>query len=161
MKEELKAAYDAARVDPESLKILAVALSRETGTLTVEVERSTRLTSDEQVSTWETEIRALIGAYAVSFVYREAAPAPVAHAATSKKKNEVEVPIPENGAIFGRPIPQSAENRSIFELDGESGDVAVFVGRLVSAELRDDWSQRVKRPNCRVLFSVTDLNDSI
>ena len=161
MKEELKAAYDAARVDPETLKILSVALSRETGTLTVEVERSARLASDDKVSAWEQEIRTLIPAYAVSFVYREASPAPAAHAAPPKKKNEIEVPIPENGAIFGRPIPQSAENVSIFELDGESGDSVVFVARLVSSELRDDWSQRVKRPNCRVLFNVTDLNDSI
>ena len=141
MKEELKAAYDAARVDPEGLKILAVALSRETGALTVEVERSSRLASDAQVAAWEQEIRTLISAYAVSFVYREAA-APVV-SAPPKKKNEVEVPFPENGAIFGRPIPQSAENVSIFELDGESGDTAVFVVRLVSAEIRDDWSQRV------------------
>ena len=65
------------------------------------------------------------------------------HAAAPKKKNEVEVPIPENGAIFGRPIPQTAENVSIFELDGESGETSVFVGRLVSAELRDDWSSSV------------------
>ena len=70
MKEELKAAYDAARVDPETLKILSVALSRETGTLTVEVERSARLASDDKVSAWEQEIRTLIPAYAVSFVYR-------------------------------------------------------------------------------------------
>ncbi len=160
MKEELKAAYDAARVDPETMKILSVALSRETGVLTVEVERNSRLASDAQVSEWEQQIRALIGAYTVSFSYREAA-APVSHAATPKKSNEVEVPIPENGAIFGRPIPQNAENVSICELDGESGQTAVFVGRLVSSELRDDWSQRVKRPNCRALFNVTDLNDSI
>ena len=160
MKEELKAAYDAARVDPEGLRIQAVALSRESGVLTVEVERNARLVSDDRIAAWEQEIRALIPAYTVSFVYREAAPAPVAHAAP-KKKNEVEVPIPENGAIFGRPIPASAQNVSIFELDGESGDSVVFVGRLVSAELRDDWSQRVKRPNCRAVFNVTDLNDSV
>ena len=160
MKEELKAAYDAARVDPEGLRIQAVALSRESGVLTVEVERNARLVSDDRIAAWEQEIRALIPAYTVSFAYREAAPAPVAHAAP-KKKNEVEVPIPENGAIFGRPIPASAQNVSIFELDGESGDSVVFVGRLVSAELRDDWSQRVKRPNCRAVFNVTDLNDSV
>lgn len=161
MKEELKAAYEAARVDPQALHITAVALSRESGVLTVEVERNARLAADERVQAWENEIRALIGAYTVSFVYREAAPEPLVHAAAPKKKNEVEVPIPENGAIFGRPIPQTAENVSIFELDGESGETSVFVGRLVSAELRDDWSQRVKRPNCRALFNVTDLNDSI
>ncbi len=137
MKDELKAAYDAARVDPEALRILSVALSREDGCLTVEVERNARLAADDRLATWEREIRALIPAYTVSFVYREAAVVPVAPK-PSKKKNEVEVPIPENGAIFGRPIPQSAENVSIFELDGESGDTVVFVGRLVSCELRDD-----------------------
>ena len=89
MKEELKAAYDAARVDPQALHITAVALSRESGVLTVEVERNARLAADERVQAWENEIRALIGVYTVSFVYREAAPEPVVHAAAPKKKNEV------------------------------------------------------------------------
>ncbi len=101
MKDELKAAYDAARVDPEALRILSVALSREDGCLTVEVERNARLAADDRLAAWEREIRALIPAYTVSFVYREAAVVPVAPK-PSKKKNEVEVPIPENGAIFAR-----------------------------------------------------------
>ena len=161
MKEELKAAYDAAHVDPETLGIRGVSLSRETGVLTIEVERSARFSDEAAVAAWEQAIRSMIPAYEVAFVYHEAAPAPVVHAAPPKKKNEVEVPVPENGAIFGRPIPQTAETVSVFELEGETGESAVFVARLISCELRDDWSQRVKRPNCRVLFNVTDLNDSV
>ena len=161
MKEELKAAYDAAHVDPESLGIRGVSLSRETGVLTIEVERSARFSDEAATAAWEQAIRSLIPAYEIAFVYREAAPVAVARAVPPKKKNEVEVPIPGNNAIFGRPIPQTAENVSIFELEGDSGESRVFAGRLVSSELRDDWSQRVKRPNCRVLFNVTDLNDSV
>lgn len=161
MKEELKATYDAARVEPSALFIRSVLLTRESGTLLIEAERNPRLVSDAALAAWEGEIRALIPAYTVAFSYTETKPEPVRAAAPKSKKDEVEVPIPENGVILGRPIPQSAEAVGICELEADSGDAYVFVGRLVSAELRDDWSQRVKKPNCRVQFNVTDLNDSI
>ncbi len=161
MKEELKAAYDAARVDPAALLIRSVSLTRESGTLLVEAERNPRLASDAATALWEQQIRALIPAYTVSFSYTETKPEPVHTSAPKQKKNEVEAPIPENGVLYGRPIPQTAEDVTICELDPENGAAEVFTGRVISTELRDDWSQRVKRPNCRALFNVTDLNDSI
>ena len=161
MKEELKAAYDTAQVKTEWLTIRSVALARETQTLTVTVDRVAKCTNDASVSRWETAIRALLPAYSVLFVYNEIAPEPVRLTPPPKKKNEVEVDLPENGALYGKPIPTGTENRLICEIESDSEESVAFVGRLVSAELRDDWSTRVKRPNCRAQFNVTDNNDSV
>ena len=161
MKEELKAAYDAAHVKIEWLTIKSVQLLRETQTLSIAVDRVAKWTNAEAVSQWEAAIRALIPAYTVEFSYTDVAPEPVKVAAPPQKKNEVEVDLPENGAIFGKPIPSGAENRMICEIEADTDESVVFVGRLVSAELRDDWSQRVKRPNCRVQCNITDENDSV
>ncbi len=161
MKEELKAAYDAAQVKTEWLTIRNVCLSRETQTLTVTADRQKNLISEQACRTWEAEIRSLLPAYAVSFVYTDVEPERAAPKPLPKKKNEVDVPIPDNGVLLGKPIPEGAEEVSVFELSGEEETNAVFVGRLVSAEIRDDWSMRVKKPNCRVQFNVTDLSDSV
>lgn len=162
MKDELRAAYDAAHVKAEWLTIKNVCLSRETQTLTVTAERIVNLVPAEAVDAWEAAIRSLLPAYTVAFVYRDVEQErTVVQRPVPKKKNEVDVPLPENGVLLGKPIPEGAEEVSIFELNGEEETAAVFTGRLVSAEIRDDWSMRVKKPNCRVLFNVTDLNDSV
>ncbi len=162
MKEELKAAYDAACVKEEWLTIKGVCLSRDTQTLTVTADRTKNLVSEEANRAWETAIRSLLSAYTVVFVYHDVEPERVAVVKTvPQKKNEVDVPLPENGVLLGKSIPESAETVSIFELNGEEETNAVFCGRLVASEIRDDWSMRIKKPNCRVLFNVTDLNDSI
>jgi len=161
MKDELRAAYDAARVREEWLRIKSAELSRETQTLRITAERVPQNVPKESETVWEEAIRSLLDAYRVEFVYRDVEPQSVAAPVHPKKKNEVEAPFPENDAILGRPIPSGEKDVSIFELDGESGESACISGRLVSAELRDDWSQRVKKANCRVQFNVTDLNDSV
>ena len=161
MKEELQAAYDAAKVKTDWLTIKTVSLSRETQTLTVAVERTANTVSEQAQTAWEEAIRSLLTPYAVSFAYTDRAPERVVPKPLPQKKNEVDAPLPENGVLLGKAIPESETDVSVYELDPESGDAAAFTGRLVSAELRDDWSQRVKRPNCRVLFNVTDLNDSV
>ena len=161
MKEELKAAYDAAHVKIEWLIIREVCLSRETQTLTVSADRIQKLVSPEAQSAWEAQIRSLLPMYAISFAYHDVEPERIAPKPIPQKKNEVDVPLPENGNLLGKPIPENAEELSIFELDPEQETSAVFTGRLVSAEVRDDWSMRVKKPNCRVQFNVTDLNDSV
>ncbi|MBQ1566240.1 MAG: PHP domain-containing protein, partial [Clostridia bacterium] len=162
MKDELRAAYDAAHVKAEWLTIKNVCLSRETQTLTVTAERIVNLVPAEAVDAWEAAIRSLLPAYTVAFVYRDVEQErTVVQRPVPKKKNEVDVPLPENGVLLGKPIPEGTEEVSIFELNGEEETAAVFTGRLVSAEIRDDWSMRVKKPNCRVLFNVTDLNDSV
>ena len=161
MKEELKAAYDAAHVKTEWLTIRSVQLSRETQELTITADRIAKWVSANSVTEWEAAIRSLLPAYSVVFIYHDTEPEPARTAALPKKKNEVEADLPENGAIFGKPIPSGAENLSICEIVSDTDEPVVFVGRLVSAELRDDWSQRVKRANCRVQFNVTDLNDSV
>ena len=162
MKDELRAAYDAAHVKAEWVTIKNVCLSRETQTLTVTAERIVNLVPAEAVDAWEAAIRSLLPAYTVAFVYRDVEQErTVVQRPVPKKKNEVDVPLPENGVLLGKPIPEGAEEVSIFELNGEEETAAVFTGRLVSAEIRDDWSMRVKKPNCRVLFNVTDLNDSV
>ncbi len=161
MKEELKAAYDAAHLKTEWLKIRNVSLSRETQTLTVSADRMKNLIADEAIKAWETAIRSLLSPYAVVFSYRDVEPERIAVKPVPQKKNEVDVPIPENGVLLGKPIPEGAEELPIFELNGEEETKAVFSGRLVSVEIRDDWSMRQKKPNCRVQFNVTDLNDSI
>ena len=161
MKDELRAAYDAAHLKTEWLTIKNVCLSRDTQTLTVTAERKANLVSEQSVCAWETAIRSLLSAYTVSFVYHDVEPERIVQKPVPQKKNEVDVPLPENGVLLGKPIPEGEENVSIFELNGEEETAAVFTGRLVAAEIRDDWSMRVKKPNCRVLFNVTDLNDSI
>jgi DNA polymerase-3 subunit alpha (Gram-positive type) len=161
VKEELQAAYDAAKVKTDWLTIKTVSLSRETQTLTVAVERTANTVSEQAQTAWEEAIRSLLTPYAVSFAYTDRAPERVVPKPLPQKKNEVDAPLPENGVLLGKAIPESETDVSVYELDPESGDAAAFTGRLVSAELRDDWSQRVKRPNCRVLFNVTDLNDSV
>ncbi len=161
MKEELKAAYDAARVKTEWLTIKSVCLSRDSLTLTVTADRQKNIVSESACRTWEEEIRTLLPAYSVVFLYNEVEPERIASKPLPKKKNEVDVPIPDNGVLLGKPIPEGAEEVSVFELSGEEETSTVFVGRLVSAEVRDDWSMRVKKPNCRVQFNVTDLNDSV
>ena len=161
MKEELQAAYDKAKVRTDWLTIKTVSLSRETQTLSVAVERMANTVPEQAQTAWEEAIRSLLAPYAVSFAYADRMPERVVPKAVPQKKNEVDVPLPENGVLLGKPIPESEESIPVYELDPESDAAAVFTGRLVSAELRDDWSQRVKRPNCRVLFNVTDLNDSV
>ncbi len=161
MKEELRTAYDAAHLKSEWLTIKTVCLSRETQTLTVTAERMTKLVSKEASEKWEAAIRSLLSAYSVVFVYHDVEPERVVVKPAPQKKNEVDVPLPENGVLLGKPIPEGAEEVSIFELNGEEETSAVFTGRLVSSEIRDDWTMRVKKPNCRVQFNVTDLNDSI
>ena len=161
MKDELRTAYDAAHLKTEWLTIKNVSLTRETQTLTITADRMKNLVSEEAAAAWEGAIRTLLPAYTVLFEYRDTEPERVAVKAAPQKKNEVDVPIPDNGVLFGKPIPDGAEETAIFELDAENETAAVFTGRLVSAEIRDDWSMRVKKPNCRVLFNVTDLNDSV
>ncbi|MBQ6235645.1 MAG: PHP domain-containing protein, partial [Clostridia bacterium] len=161
MKEELKAAYDAAHLKADWLTIKSVSLSRETQTLTVSADRIKNLISDESLKAWEAAIRSLLSPYTVTFEYRDVEPERVAVKPVPQKKNEVDVPIPENGVLLGKPIPEGAEELPIFELNGEEETKAVVSGRLVSVEIRDDWSMRQKKPNCRVQFNVTDLNDSI
>ena len=161
MKEELKAAYDAAHLKTEWLTIRNVSLSRDTQTLTVSADRIKNLITDEASKAWETAIRSLLSPYTVVFGYHDVEPERVAPRPVPQKKNEVDVPIPENGVLLGKPIPEGAEELPIFELNGEEETKAVISGRLVSAEIRDDWSMRQKKPNCRVQFNVTDLNDSI
>lgn len=161
MKEELKAAYDAAGVKTDWLTIRSVCLSRETQTLTVTAERKANIVSESHCRAWEKAIKKLLPAYTVDFAYLDVVPERVAVKPAPVKKNEVDVPLPENGVLLGKPIPEGAEEVGICELSGEDETNAVFVGRLVSAEIRDDWSMRQKRPNCRVQFNVTDLNDSV
>jgi DNA polymerase-3 subunit alpha (Gram-positive type) len=161
VKEELQAAYDAANVKPDWLTIKTVSLSRETQTLSIAVERTQNTVPEQAQAAWEEAIRSLLSPYAVFFAYTDRVPERVVPKPVPQKKNEVDVPLPENGVLLGKPIPESEDAISVCELDPENDAAAVFTGRLVSAELRDDWSQRVKRPNCRVLFNVTDLNDSV
>ncbi|MBQ2201605.1 MAG: PHP domain-containing protein, partial [Clostridia bacterium] len=161
MKEELKAAYDAAHLTSDWLTIKNVSLSRETQTLTVTADRMKNLVSDEAISAWEAAIRSLLSAYTVRFAYRDVEPERVVSKPAPQKKNEVDVPLPENGILMGKPIPEGEELLPVYALNGEEETKAAFSGRLVSVEIRDDWSMRQKRPNCRVLFNVTDLNDSI
>ena len=161
MKEELQAAYDAANVKPDWLTIKTVSLSRETQTLSIAVERLTGTVSEQAQTAWEEAMRSLLSPYAVRFAYEDRVPERVVPKPVVQKKNEVDVPLPENGVLLGKPIPEGETEVPVFDLDAESGTAATFVGRLVSAELRDDWSQRVKRANCRVLFNVTDLSDSV
>ena len=162
MKEELRAAYDAAHIRTEWLTIKNVCLSRDTQTLTITVERTAKLVAKDACDTWEGAIRTILPMYAVQFEYRDVEPERVvAKPAAPQKKNEVDVPIPENGVLLGKPIPEGAEELPVYELRGEEETAAVFTGRLVSSEIRDDWSMRVKKPNCRVQFNVTDLSDSV
>ena len=162
MKEELRAAYDAAHIRTEWLTIKNVCLSRDTQTLTITVERTAKLVAKDACDTWEGAIRTILPMYAVQFEYRDVEPERVvAKPAAPQKKNEVDVPLPENGVLLGKPIPEGAEELPIYELRGEEETAAVFTGRLVSSEIRDDWSMRVKKPNCRVQFNVTDLSDSV
>ena len=161
MKEELKAAYDAAQLKTEWLMIRSVRLSREMQELTVTADRIVNRVSAYAQERWETAIRSLLSAYSVVFVYRDVEPEKIRPTAPSQKKNDTEVDLPENGVIFGKPIPSGSEVLSVCEIESDTDEPVVFVGRLVSAELRDDWSQRVKRANCRVQFNVTDRNDSV
>ena len=162
MKEELRAAYDAAHIRTEWLTIKNVCLSRDTQTLTITVERTAKLVAKDACDTWEGAIRTILPMYAVQFEYRDVEPERVvAKPAAPQKKNEVDVPLPENGVLLGKPIPEGAEELPVYELRGEEETAAVFTGRLVSSEIRDDWSMRVKKPNCRVQFNVTDLSDSV
>ena len=110
MKEELKAAYDAAHLKTEWLTIKGVSLSRETQTLTVSADRVRNLVSEEAICAWEKAIRSLLPAYAVVFEYRETEPERVVAKPAPQKKNEVDVPIPENGVLLGKPIPEGDED---------------------------------------------------
>ena len=120
MKEELKAAYDAAHVKTEWMTIKSVQLQRGTQTLFIAVDRIANVVSAETVSRWETELRALMPAYSIEFRYTDVEPEPVRVTAAPKKKNEVEVDLPANGALFGKPIPSGTERVLICELNSES-----------------------------------------
>ena len=118
MKEELKAAYDAAGVKADWLTIKSVCLLRDTQTLTVTVERRQNLITEPACRTWESAIRSLMPAYAVDFVYIDVKPEVVVSRPVPQKKNEVDVPLPENGSRTASP---SSEEASIIRSNNPSG----------------------------------------
>ena len=122
MKEELKAAYDAAHVKTEWMTIKSVQLQRETQTLFIAVERIANVVSAETVSRWETELRALMPAYSIEFRYTDVEPEPVRVTAAPKKKNEVEVSV-----YFASPQPFT---KGVYTVDAYTTE-----GKIGSADL--------------------------
>ena len=160
MKEELRKIYDSARISEKDLHIQKVVATRGTSEMNIICSRKDGAVSDEQLSDWEKQMNELLEDWSVSYTYLNAEGEKRVVVIPKTKKNDVEAPIPETGILFGKQPIKKNEITAVCSIEDDEPDT-VIEGRLVSSELRDDWSNRERKPNCRIQFNITDFTDSI
>ena len=148
MKEQLRDIYDRTGISEGHLRINRVQVVRNSPQMRIECERKNGMIENERLQQWETLLRELLLDWNVSFVYTEPAEVQTPVSLPKQKANDVEAPIPENGVLFGKPIRKNAVT-AICSIEENENDT-VIVGRVVSVELRDEWTREGKKPNCRV-----------
>ena len=159
MKEELRDIYDQAGIAEKDLRIQKVQVTRGEPQMRIACERKPGAIEPDRQTRWESLLKGLLGEWEVSFAYTDLVPEKPAAVQPKPKDHDVEAPIPENGVLYGRPIKKN-ETTSICSIEENESDT-VIVGRIVSAELRDEWTREGKKPNCRVQLNLTDFTDSI
>ena len=159
MKEELLQIYESAGIQASALCIKSVTVVRGKNEMQIECEQTAKAIEPERLARFEQLMNELLDGWTVSYAYRTAEPVKTAPAAPKTKPHDVEAPIPENGVLYGKPI-RTGNERAVCMIE-EDAPNTLLTGRLVSVELRDDWSREGKRPNCRVQMNLTDLTDSI
>ena len=159
MKEELREVYDQAGIAESHLRITRVQVQRGRNVMRIDCERKKGLIEDDRLLRWEALMNALLCEWEVSYAYTTVGADPIAVVVSKQKKNDVEAPIPEDGVLYGKPIKKN-ETTAICAVEENEADT-VLIGRIVSAELRDEWTREGKKPNCRVQLNLTDFTDSI
>ncbi len=159
MKEELREIYDRAGIAEAHLRIANVRVHRGSNSMEILCERKKGLVEDDQLKTWEDLLAGLLDGWQVCYTYQMIGADENAVVLPKVKANDVDAPIPEDGVLYGKPIKQY-ETTAICMMEENEPDT-VLQGRLVSVELRDDWTREGKKPNCRVQINLTDLGDSV
>ena len=157
MQQELLMAYEKAGLTESMLRIKTARLKRGTKEMQIVAEK-TRPIDPSKLGVWEAEIQGKLLGFSLTFVYEERLQEAPAAKTAPTKKNDPEAELPENGLLYGGDV--QGEKRWIADVETD-GETAIIEGRLVSGELRDEWTRQGKLPNCRVLFNLTDGTDSI
>ena len=160
MKEELRKVYDSAKISEPDLHIRQVVAERGTNKMKITCERRENAVTDEQISDWERYMNKLLEEWSVSYTYITPKGEQRVVVIPKTKQNDVEAPIPESGILYGKQPIKKNEITAVCSVEDDEPET-VIEGRLVSAELRDDWSNRERKTNCRIQFNVTDFTDSI
>ncbi len=159
MKEELREVYERSGISEAHLGIKNVQVRRGQNEMQIFCERKKGLVEDERLLQWESLLRELLPEWRVSYTYTMVSAEPAAIMTPKKKLNDVEAPIPEDGVLYGKAIRKN-ETTAICSIEENENDT-VLVGRMVSAELRDEWTREGKKPNCRLQLNLTDFTDSV
>ena len=159
MKEELREIYDRAGIAESNLRIKTVHVTRGNPQMEIVCERKNNTIEDDRLSDWERLMNALLAGWEVSYAYQTVGTEQNAVVVPKVKPNDIEAPIPEDGVLYGKTIKCNTVT-AICAIEEDEPET-LLVGRLVSVELRDDWTREGKRPNCRVQINLTDFTDSI
>ena len=159
MKEALREIYDLVGIAESQLQIKSVLVTRSKNVMQIECDRKKGQIEDDRLSRWENLMNDLLTGWKITYTYHLIGEPENAVVVPKVKEKDVEAPPPEDGVLYGKLIKKN-EITAICSVEVDEGDT-VISGRLVSAELRDDWSMRERRPNCRVQVNITDFTDSI
>lgn len=161
MQQELYSVYEKMGLTEHEVRITDVRFLREQNILEVHAEKNEP--DSDKLEAFESEIRQILSAYAVSFSYTEAKKAEVVRPAASapQKKNLVEVDIPESGVLLGSRL-QRGKTVPIIDITEEAKSITIC-GELVSCEMREGWANKFHngKDTFKVIINLTDYTNSI